>query len=85
MRSGHKQTLARIFATPTTPDLRWAEVVALLTYLGASMDARRGGSHRRVVLHGRRFHIAEPHGAKPLPRATVRALRDFLSSIGVEP
>lgn len=85
MHNRHRRALERIFASPTPADLKWNEVVSLLTYLGASIEASRGGSHRRVRLHGRKLHTSEPHGANPLARSTVGAVREFLRTLGVEP
>jgi hypothetical protein len=36
----HEKTLVAIFAEPVRVNIRWAEIEALFTYLGATIESR---------------------------------------------
>ena len=84
LRSRHRRTLERIFATPTPADLRWAEVVALMRALDVDISERAGS---RVVFIADRSRVVahRPHPGPNLDQVQVRSLAVFLSAIGVTP
>jgi hypothetical protein len=84
MNSRHLRTLRRIFGQPTPADLRWDEIEALFTALGAEMS-EGAGSRVRVALNGARAVFHRPHPSPETKRAAVRAVRDFLVSADIKP
>lgn len=84
MNSQHRKTLARIFAEPTPADIRWVEIEALLTALGAEVEDA-AGSRVWIGLNGVRAVFHRPHPSPQTKRGAVRAVRDFLIAAGVRP
>ncbi|MEM6782204.1 MAG: hypothetical protein AAF624_00525 [Bacteroidota bacterium] len=80
----HRKTLATLFRHPTPPDVKWARVEALIYALGGDVH-EKAGSRVLVDLDGRTLSVHEPHGAAAMKRASVRAVRDFLASLGITP
>lgn len=84
LRTRHRRTLEQIFARPTPPDIRWAEVDSLLKALDVEI-LERAGSRVRLSSDGIRIVIHRPHPSPYLARAAVRNIAIFLTDIGVEP
>ena len=84
LRSRHRRTLERIFATPTPSDIRWAEVESLMTALDVEVVERAGS---RVLLRKENESIVihKPHPRPHLLRTVVRKIAEFLGAIGVKP
>ena len=85
MPSKHQKTLAAIFAKPTRANIHYRDVEAMLVWLGAEVVVSRSGSRVFLELNGEGHSYHRPHPGKELSRETVRDLRDFLSSAGMEP
>ncbi|MYC28829.1 MAG: type II toxin-antitoxin system HicA family toxin [Chloroflexi bacterium] len=84
MRNRHRSTLARIFASPTPPDIRWAEVVSLLRALDVEI-LEAAGSRVRLRSGGKQKVIHRPHPKPYLSKGAVRDVVDFLNEVGVSP
>ena len=84
MRTKHRKTLSRIFATPTPVDIRWDEIDALLRAAGVDI-VERSGSRMGLVKGGERIVIHRPHPKPVVGQATVRDIKAFLRAIGVQP
>lgn len=82
MNSGHRRTLARIFAQPIAADIRWSEIEALFTALGGEVS-EGAGSRVRVALGGCRAVFQRPHPNPDARRSSVRAVKAFLVSAGI--
>jgi HicA toxin of bacterial toxin-antitoxin, len=84
MNSKHRRTLEAVFAEPVSGTINWADIESLLIWAGASVLEGRGSRVRFVCGHEvESFHT--PHPAKEAKRYQVRAARDFLERIGVNP
>ncbi|MCY4652492.1 MAG: type II toxin-antitoxin system HicA family toxin [Dehalococcoidia bacterium] len=84
MRTRHRRTLQRIFATPTPSDIRWAEIESMLRAAGVEVS-ERAGSRVGLSKEGERITVHRPHPHPEAGRATVRAIARFLDNIGVRP
>jgi hypothetical protein len=82
MNRRHQRTLLAIFEHPTRPDIRWAEIEALLLALGAEVSEGRG-SRVRVALRGVRAVFHRPHPLPMTDRGAVRSVADFLRAAGI--
>jgi len=84
MNSSHRRTLAAIFARPTRPDIRWADVESLVRALGGEV-LEREGSRVALVLNGVRAVFHRPHPAPTTRKGAVDGVRQFLENAGVQP
>lgn len=84
MKRKHMSTLRLIFARPTSGNVQWRDVEALLVSLGAEVDEREG-SRISVFLFDeiRVFH--RPHPSPKTDKGAVVAVRKWLEQNGVEP
>lgn len=84
MRRRHRATLARIFARPVSGSIKWSDIVALFSELGAEIKEAEG-SRLRVKLFGeiRVFH--RPHPLPDTDKGAVESIRKWLEQHGVEP
>ena len=82
-KRNHK-TLEAIFSHPTSANLRWRDIEALLVELGAEVTEREG-SRVAVVLFGevRVFH--RPHPGPNTDKGAVASVRNWLKQHGVMP
>ena len=76
--------MERIFARPTPPNIRWAEVESLMRALDVEV-LEGAGSRVRLSKDSIRRVIHRPHPSPYLARAAVRNIAVFLTDIGVEP
>ena len=84
MNSRHRKTLEAVFAKPTSVNLEWTRIEALLIAVGCTVVEGRGSRVRFV--HGTTvitFH--RPHPAKEAKPYQVDDARSFLELIGVKP
>ncbi|MFA6234338.1 MAG: type II toxin-antitoxin system HicA family toxin [Bacteroidota bacterium] len=79
-----KATLERIFEKPVRSDINWADIVSLLSGLGATISEGKG-SRVRVVLNGRKAVFHRPHPERITDRGTVGSVRNFLENACVNP
>jgi hypothetical protein len=84
MRKKHQKTLEAIFAHPTSGNILWRDIEALLAELGAEISERQG-SRIAVVLFDevRVFH--RPHSSPHTDKGAVAAVRNWLKQHGVTP
>ena len=84
MNRAHRKTLASIFTDPVPGNIEWRKIETLLKAIGCEILEGRGS--RITVLHeSRKAAFHRPHPAKDALRYQIRAVRDFLKLIGVEP
>jgi len=84
VNNAHRKTLASLFTDPVSPNIRWADIEALLCAVGCVVI--EGSGSRVQFRHGSliaSFH--RPHPAKEAKRYQVRDAREFLIKIGIEP
>lgn len=84
MQRRHRRTLDALFAHPTSANVVWRDIEALLRELGAEISEREG-SRVAVVLFGevRVFH--RPHPSPTTDKGAVVAVRKWLEQHGVVP
>ena len=84
MRRRNQKTLEAIFSHPTSGNLRWRDIEALLVELGAEVTEREG-SRVAVVLFGevRVFH--RPHPGPNTDKGAVASVRNWFKQHGVMP
>ena len=84
MKRRNQRTLAAIFAHPTSANLPWHEIEALLKELGADISEREG-SRVAVVLFGevRVFH--RPHPTPKTDKGAIVSIRKWLQQHGATP
>ena len=85
MKRKHTKTLALIFHRPTSANVRFSDVLALLVELGANVETSREGSRVGVVLFGEVRVLHQPHPDPSMDKGAVAAVRDWLQLIGVTP
>ena len=84
MSRKHQKSIAAIFEEPTRANIKWDDVVGLLTHLGALVKMR-GGSMVSFTLNGSRIVLHRPHPGDQLTKPGVRSVREFLKNAGVTP
>ena len=84
MNRRHERTLASIFGHPTSSNILWRDVEALLVALGAEVTERRG-SRVGVRLFGDRRVFHRPHPGPDTDKGAVASIREWLRRNGVEP
>ena len=84
MKRKHQRTLALIFARPTSANVQWRDIEAMLQELGAEVIEREG-SRVAVVMYGevRVFH--RPHPSPNTDKGAVASIRKWLEQHGVKP
>jgi hypothetical protein len=80
----HRKTLAAIFAKPTSPNIVFADIEALIKALGGAM-LEREGSRVRIDLQGECWRCHRPHPGKEAKRYQIEEAREFLERAGVLP
>lgn len=81
LNSHQRDTLAALFAHPTSHNIHWVDVISLLEAVGTVEDKRDGG-HRVTV--GQMTEVFEEHG-KDIPMEAVIDLRRMLIAAGLAP
>ncbi len=84
MPSRHQKTLVAVFEEPTRRNIRYQDVEAMLKWLGGELY-ERAGSRVAIVLRGRKHIYHRPHPENELGKLTVQDVRDFLTTVGIEP
>ena len=83
MRSKHRNTIKAIFADPVRANISWAEIVVMLSALGADISEGRG-SRVRISLNDLDAVFHRPHPRKETDKGAVNTMRRFLKEAGVE-
>ena len=78
-----KNTLKSIFENPIRSDVVWKDIESLLQALGAEL-AEGKGSRIRIYLNGVRAVFHRPHPRKETDKGSLKSMRRFLISAGVE-
>ena len=84
MNARHAKTLAAIFRQPTSANVEWAAVEALLLAVGCTL-VEGSGSRVRFVKDTMIETFHRPHPAKEAKRYQVRVARDYLIRLGATP
>ena len=84
MNAKHRRTLAAIFANPVSGGIRWHDIEALFTALGAKIQEREG-ARVSVVLKSVPAVYHRPHPRPEVRKAVVRAVREQLVKAGCGP
>jgi hypothetical protein len=84
MNSGLRKTLAAIFREPVSASIEWNAIERLLIGVGCRMF-EGNGSRVRFELRGEVETFHRPNPQKEAKRYQVRAARNFLTRLGIEP
>lgn len=85
MKRKHAKTLNLIFHRPTSANVKFADMVALLAELGARIDDGREGSRVGISWRDDLKVMHKPHPSPHMDKAAVAEVRDWLESKGVKP
>mgnify|MGYP003131675932 CR=1 FL=1 len=80
MQRKHLKTLNIIFTKPISANMKWADIEALFTALGADIS-ERAGSRIAVVLDGE----VQVYHRPPTDKGAVASVRKWLDSLGYSP
>ncbi len=83
MHRRHRKTLD-IFLRPVSGSIKWRDIEALLTALGAEVSEREG-SRVGVRLFADRRVFHRPHPSPDTDKAAVESIRKWLEMNGVKP
>jgi len=67
------------------PNVKFADMIALLVSLGARTEKNREGSRFAVVFEGEVRVLHKSHPGPDMDKGAVSAIRDWLESKGVTP
>lgn len=84
MKRKYQATLAQIYARPVSGSIKWADIEALLSSLGATIEEREG-SRVGVVLFGQVKVFHRPHPSPDTDKGAVASIRKWLEENGVTP
>ena len=84
MNNKHRKTLDALLADPVNGNLDWLRIEALLRAMGCRV-IEGPGSAVTFEHAGRRANFHRPHPGKEALRYRVKAVREFIEQIGVEP
>jgi hypothetical protein len=84
MNSKQKRTLEAVFTDPVSGTIEWSAIESLLVAVGCRV-IESSGSRVRFARGQEAEFFHRPHPAKEAKRYQVRAARDFLIRLGVEP
>ncbi len=84
MKRKHQKTLELIFARPTSANIQWRDIEALLVELGAEISEREG-SRIGVRLFGERRVFQRPHPSPDTDKGAVASIREWLRKNEVTP
>lgn len=84
MKRKHQRTLELIFSRPTSANVRWSDIEALLMELGGLLSEREGSRLLVRLFNDRRvFH--RPHPEPTTDKGAIEAIRKWLEANGVRP
>ena len=84
MQRRHQRTLEAIFRHPTSGNIKWRDIEALLLELGAEISEREG-SRKGVRLFGERRVFHRPHPQPTTDKGAIVSIRNWFRRNGVEP
>ena len=84
MNNKHRKTLDALLADPVNGNLEWLRIESLLLALGCRV-IEGPGSAVTFEHAGHRANFHKPHPGKEALRYRIKAVREFIEKIGVEP
>ena len=84
MNNKHRKTLDALLADPVNGNLDWLRIEELLRAMGCRV-IEGPGSAVTFEHSGRRANFHRPHPGKEALRYRIKAVREFIEKIGVEP
>jgi hypothetical protein len=84
MKAKHRKTLHLLFQRPVSGNIRWTDIDALFTDLGATISQAEG-SRVCVRLFGDRRVFHRPHPSPDADKGAVASIRNWLEANGVKP
>ena len=84
MNSKHRKTLEAIFTDPVNGSLPWDSFEALLVTIGCNV-VEGSGSSVTFVKDGRRAYFHRPHSQRDALIYRVKAVREFLLKLEINP
>jgi len=84
MKAKHQKTLLLLFQRPVSGSVRWTDIEALFTALGAKISEAEG-SRVCVRLFGDRRVFHRPHPSPDTDKGAVASIRKWLETNGVKP
>lgn len=84
MNGKQRKTLEAVFADPADGNLPWERIEALLLAAGCR-SIEGAGSSVTFEKDGKRAYFHQPHPQREALRYRVKAVREFLTKIGVTP
>jgi hypothetical protein len=85
MKRKHAKTLALLFHRPTSANVKFSDMIALLTELGARIDESREGSRVGISWRDDLKVMHKPHPSPNMDKASVAEVRDWLELKGITP
>jgi len=84
VKRAHQKTLKAVFAHPTSANIAWKDIEALLVGLGAEVSEREGSRVAIVLFREVRvFH--RPHPSPKTDKGAVVSVKKWLEQHGVKP
>ncbi|MCO6389468.1 addiction module toxin, HicA family [Aliihoeflea aestuarii] len=84
MNGRNRKTLVAVFSEPVSGSIKWRDIESLLSSVGAEMS-KGSGSRVRFDMNGQTLFVHRPHPSPDTRRWAVRAVREFLQNVGVQP
>ncbi len=84
MNSKHRKTLEALFAKPTTADLKFSAIEALVVALGGEVKEGEG-SRVALRLGDAVKHAHRPHPGKEARKYQIEEIRAWLAALGIRP
>ncbi|MDD1012845.1 type II toxin-antitoxin system HicA family toxin [Pseudomonas rubra] len=84
MNNRYRKILDSIFRAPTSASVVFADIEALVLYLGGHVQEREG-SRVKLTLGDQLWRCHRPHPGKEAKRYQVEEAREFLLRAGVQP
>ncbi len=84
MNNKRRRTLALIFVEPVSGTLEWSSIEALLVAVGCDI-IEGSGSRVRFSRNGNVETFHRPYPAKEAKRYQMRAVREYLVRMGIQP
>lgn len=82
LSSEHRDTLQRIFSHPSSGNIEWRQVRALLESVGTATDEHNG---KLKVKLGDETEVLQPPHGKDIDQQTIVDLRRMLTRAGLAP
>ena len=84
MNRRHQKTLNEVFADPVSGSIKWRDVEGLVIACGAEIS-EGSGSRVRFAIGGQTLFLHRPHPSPDTKRWAIRAIREFLTNVGIKP